>query len=302
MGRAGRRPAAAFRGFQDPLDLGADAFAGAVEQGQAAVAVAQHAEHRRHPVDGALQHRRHLAVLGRQGGADVEQVGQRPGVTRRVALPMAAVGIDLGLDPVFQRRQQRRHPGPVAGEREAGDDRGADHRDGVGVRLRAERPAVEMPRLAVQGGGETVAEPGVGVRRERLEVDEPVDQAVAEDVEAPGRRRPGPVRVEPGGEPGPGLLGRGPGAPAEPMEGIGLAGPRGLGAGPEVRRRPLRRRVAAVQAQIIGAASKQRLAGRREGALNPVRRRSCNQARARGSAGPSRGSNCRRPAPRCRFP
>ena len=94
-----RRRLARARARQHEVHQGALAFPAAVEQREAAVAVAEEAQHRRHAVDRGDQLGRRAALGRAQRGAHVEQVAQHRDLQVRRA---------LGHDAVVRRRSASR--------------------------------------------------------------------------------------------------------------------------------------------------------------------------------------------------
>ena len=86
------------------------ALVGAVEQGEPAVAVAEEAQGRSHPVHRMLQGLRHLDPRRPQRRAQVDQVAQHGQMGRRAARGVAAVGQHLAIDLAGQQAQRLGQP------------------------------------------------------------------------------------------------------------------------------------------------------------------------------------------------
>ena len=91
---------------QHRLDAGRGFLAGAVEQRQAAVAVAHQPQCWAHALDGAGQRFRRRGLRGLQQGAYLDQVHQHRQLLCRRAFAMAAIGQDLAVQLLWQHPQR----------------------------------------------------------------------------------------------------------------------------------------------------------------------------------------------------
>ena len=183
MGRARRRLALGLGLGEHQIDQRRRLLEAAVEQRQAAVAVAEEAQHRRRAVDRVLEIFRDVDMAGDQHAADVDQMPEQDQLMRRVAVAAAAVGQDQPAELGLEQRQPARHA--LFRARQA--DAGVEQRLGRGQTLqalgRALGAALELGDLAHQAVGEGRAEAVLGAVVEERVLADPVDQALGQDVD-----------------------------------------------------------------------------------------------------------------------
>ena len=134
VARIGRRPRFAPRRLENRRRAGKGVFAAAVERREAAVAVAQGAQRRRHALDGLAQFGGRLAVGGAQDVAAVDEVGERREVNRRRTFAMTAVRAHLFAAFARQTGERRADAALAAAEAEFGAQYPAQRGDTAGAR------------------------------------------------------------------------------------------------------------------------------------------------------------------------
>ena len=182
LGQRDRQLAAAPRPRQHMVDQRAGLLLGAVELGEAEIAVAEEAQHRGHALDRGGERGGRLRLGGLQQGADVDQVLQRRQVRQRAALGVAAVGQHLAGELLRQEaqhavevgrlvRQRHRHRGQALqrGQRAAVHLLGGQ-RGGQAARIGDQPRHQLLAERVVGGGGEEVvmAEPGGDARADHV--------------------------------------------------------------------------------------------------------------------------------------
>ena len=169
----------------------------AVEQGEAAVAMAEEAQHRHHPVDGVEEGLGGRQVAGREQLAQRQEIDQKLDQGARIAADMAAVRKDLPLQLVAQPLGGRAAvPGlPGHAQRRIGERyHGLQARHAVG-RIRGDpAQAAHMPG---QAANEAAVEADVGIVKQQGRLAEPGDDPPAQDLGAPGDRLQAAVRGDP---------------------------------------------------------------------------------------------------------
>lgn len=162
--------------------------AGAVEAGEAAVALAEITQHRHHPVDRRQEDAGGLLAAGGEGLAERQQVEQHLEDGGRVAAGMAAVGQDLAdeflVEPLGRLLEEAillRHRERRGGER----DHGAQPRQAL-------RPviggAAEVADLAGQRAHEAAIEGEVAALEDQRRLGQPRNDAAGDDAGLPGDR------------------------------------------------------------------------------------------------------------------
>ena len=183
----------------------------AVEQRQAAVAVAQHAQRRRHALDRAGQRRRRLHLRRLQQRADFGQVLQRRQLRGGAALGVAAVGQHLAGDLLRQEAQRAGQERGVLRQRHGGGDQPLQRGQRPGVQLLGRQRGGQAAGVGHQPRHQPLAEHVVGGGGEEVVMAEPGGDARAGDVR-PMRQRLGRRGGDPVGDQGAGAQPGGVGA------------------------------------------------------------------------------------------
>ncbi len=124
-----QRPAPRIGLRQHRIDQHGIACLAIVEQGQAAIAMPEKAQRRRHALDRALQEIRHLDPRHAQRRPDIDQVAQHGHVHAGAARGMAAIGEDLRQQLARQQLQTQVAPGFPTRQAEARLDQAANGDD-----------------------------------------------------------------------------------------------------------------------------------------------------------------------------
>ena len=197
IGRRGRRRAVRCGAGEHRSDQRAVVLQGAVEQRKPAVAMAEEAQHRGHPVDGVLDCRRRFEARFAQQSAQRHQTVQDHVLDRRAAGQMAAVRGELSVDLRRQESEPARQAMGLFGQADPGIDQPPqDHQP-----LHA---GIEQPDHAAQ----MIGLPGERAQ-ERRGVDRLFDGEQIRRMGEPGRQ-PAPQHVRTPRERAPAILARQP--------------------------------------------------------------------------------------------
>ena len=269
-----------------------------VEQRQPAIAVAQHAQRRRHPLNGGRQHNRRLGLGRLQQRADFGQVLQRRQMRRRAPLHMAAVAQHL---PADFRRQEAQRPGQERGvlrQRNRGCDQTLQRGQRPRVLFLRREGRSERTGITDQARHQLLAKQIIGGGREEIVMAEPggnpgADHIGPVDRRFVGRRR-NPFRHQ-GTGPQPGIVGAKRAQIAQPGEAMRGGAQRGGGGKLVPPARPQQANRAAVfQLALQQPRAANRIAG--PGVAHRQRRRIGHTGHAQRH--PQRHANIRQPGDR----